>query len=102
MRQISTDTPILQNPSLLPSQAVQAISSPDPTVLSSQPKINRQPAPEANQAHSNQAAPSTMQVRNAEGMLLTQQPIRWATQAGHTDEALNSQYMSWTTQHSRK
>eukprot|EP00112_Aurelia_sp_Birch-Aquarium-sp1_P004990 Seg1566.8 transcript_id=Seg1566.8/GoldUCD/mRNA.D3Y31 product="Carbohydrate-responsive element-binding protein" protein_id=Seg1566.8/GoldUCD/D3Y31 len=102
LRQISTDTPILQNPSLLPSQALQAINSPDPTSLSSQLKISSLPAPEAHQAPSNQAASNTTQIRNVEGMLLTQHPIRWIPQTERTDGSRGSQHMSWTTQHSRK
>lgn len=104
LRQISTDTAILSNPSALHDQALLAARCHDPTVLGQQPPGSNAELAVGLQQAAPQQATSTLSVAVAQNpVIMTPQPARWAVQShqqAHNQENTNSKqsFITWSKQ----
>lgn len=104
LRQISTDTAILTNPSALHDQAMQAIRFQDPTILGQQQSFSI--IDSSCQTQQATALPLTVSGRSITGaqnaVIVTSQPVRWAVQQQQQlqeEEVTQSRqsYITWST-----
>ena len=104
LRQISTDTSLLNNPSALPSQAQQAARCTDPTILGQQPPLSAIEGPSQIQlATALEAAKSTAAVVGVPNtVVVASQPMRLAVQPQQIQQQefthSRQSYVTWSTQ----